>query len=134
MKDFKAAEWTSKQTGQILVDSERRNVSTDHGNVELMSTESTIVKEKRELIDTNAVQHLPDGAAVMIGVGIARIAYSKPINVNRSAIALTEYPKIVLPSLDIPNQPMPSHVDDKKEFNDAEVSAPKHTGNDDGWR
>lgn len=134
MKDFKAAEWTSKQTGQILVDSERRNVSTDHGNVELMSTESTIVKEKRELIDTNAVQHLPDGAAVMIGVGIARIAYSKPINVNRSAIALTEYPKIVLPSLDIPNQPIPSHVNDKKEFNDAEILAPQHTGNDDGWR
>lgn len=134
MKDYKAAEWASKQTGQILVDSERRNVSTDHGNVELMSTESTIVKEKRELIDTNAVQHLPDGAAVMIGIGLARVAYSKPIKVARSAIALKEYPKIVLPSLDIPAQPIPAHPDDKTELNDAEISAPKHSGNDDGWR
>lgn len=134
MKDYKAAEWASKQTGQILVDSERRNVSTDNGNVELMSTESTIVKEKRELIDTNAVQHLPDGAAVMIGVGLARIAYSKPIRVARSAIALKEYPKITLPSLDIPVQPEPLRFDDKTELNDAEISAPKHTGNDDGWR
>lgn len=134
MKDYKAAEWASKQTGQILVDSERRNVSTDHGNVELMSTESTIVKEKRELIDTNAVQHLPDGAAVMIGVGLARIAYSKPIKVERSAIALNEYPKITLPSLDIPVQPVAPRSDDKTELNDAEIPAPKHTGNDDGWR
>lgn len=134
MKDYKAAEWASKQTGQILVDSERRNVSTDHGNVELMSTESTIVKEKRELIDTNAVQHLPDGAAVMIGIGLARVAYSKPISVARSAIALKDYPKIILPSLEIPVQPIPTHFDDKTELNDADVSAPKHSENDDGWR
>ncbi|MDE9528455.1 TraM recognition domain-containing protein, partial [Xenorhabdus bovienii] len=49
MKDYKVAEWASKQTGQILVDSERRNVTTETGNVELMSTETTVFKEKREL-------------------------------------------------------------------------------------
>ncbi|MDE9590842.1 Mobilization protein A, partial [Xenorhabdus bovienii] len=45
MKDYKVAEWASKQTGQILVDSERRNVTTETGNVELMSTETTVFKE-----------------------------------------------------------------------------------------
>lgn len=134
MKDYKAAEWASKQTGQILVDSERRNVSTDRGNIELMSTESTIVKEKRELIDTNAIQHLPDGAAVMIGVGLARIAYSKPIKVERRAIALQDYPKIVLPSLEIPVQPTPAHFGDKKESHHAEKTALRQVGDDDGWR
>ena len=134
MKDYKAAEWTSKQTGQILVDSERRNVSTDRGNIELMSTESSIIKEKRELIDTNAVQHLPDGAAVMIGVGLARIAYSQPIAVKPSEIALKAYPKIVLPTLDIPAHPMPSASSDETSLNPAEKSAPIQSTNDDGWR
>ncbi|MDC9591382.1 TraM recognition domain-containing protein [Xenorhabdus sp. XENO-10] len=97
MKDYKVAEWVSKQTGQILVDSERRNLSTETGNVELMSTETTVFKEKRELIDTNTIQHLPDGAALMIGVGLARIAYSKPIKTVRRAIALTEYPPLKRP-------------------------------------
>lgn len=97
MKDFEAAKWASQQTGQILVDNERRKVSTDIGNIELVDHESTLFKSERALIDTNTLQHLPDGCAVLIGHGLARLAYSRPIRVKRAVIQLHEFP--VLPPL-----------------------------------
>lgn len=143
MKDPDVVSWVSKQTGQIRVDSERRSVSTDAGNVELMSTDTTVSKETRELIDTNTIQHLPDGAAVMIGVGLARIAYSKPIKTARQPIALHEYPKLTLPDVNFlsddeqsptgaanHNPPDGYDVADDK----AKKANKKRDGEDDGWR
>lgn len=86
MKDFEAAKWASQKTGQILVDNERRKVSTEIGNIELVDHESTLFKSERALIDTNTLQHLPDGCAVLIGYGLTRLPYSRPIRVKRAAI------------------------------------------------
>lgn len=97
MKDFEAAKWASQQTGQILVDNERCKVSTDIGNIELVDHESTLFKSERALIDTNTLQHLPDGCAVFIGHGLARLSYSRPIRVEKTTIRLQEFP--VLPPL-----------------------------------
>lgn len=99
MKDFSAAQWVSQMTGTTRVDSERRLITTDSGNVEMLSTEATVFKEERALMDTNTVQHLPDGVAVMIGDGLAKLAYSKPIAVTPAPISVTAFPALVTPTL-----------------------------------
>ncbi|UNS75051.1 hypothetical protein MOQ71_27365 [Klebsiella pneumoniae] len=38
------------------------------------------------------LQHLPDGFAVMTGLGVARMAFSSPLRVERREIPLQRFP------------------------------------------
>ncbi|WP_269707246.1 hypothetical protein [Klebsiella pneumoniae] len=56
--------------------------------MEHISGDSFIQKEARPLFDVNTLQHLPDGFAVMTGLGVARLAFSSPLRVERQEISL----------------------------------------------
>ncbi|NBV87873.1 MAG: type IV secretory system conjugative DNA transfer family protein, partial [Verrucomicrobia bacterium] len=87
-----SAQWAAGQTGEIRVDVERRRASREAGNVEHISGDSFIQKEARPLFDVNTLQHLPDGFAVMTGLGVARLAFSSPLRVERREIPLQTFP------------------------------------------
>lgn len=87
-----SAQWAAGQTGEIRVDVERRRASREAGNVEHISGDSFIQKEARPLFDVNTLQHLPDGFAVMTGLGVARLAFSSPLRVERREIPLKSFP------------------------------------------
>ncbi|HEM6674312.1 TPA: TraM recognition domain-containing protein [Citrobacter koseri] len=87
-----SAQWAAGQTGEIRVDVERRRASREAGNVEHISGDSFIQKEARPLFDVNTLQHLPDGFAVMTGLGVARLAFSSPLRVDRREIPLKTFP------------------------------------------
>jgi hypothetical protein len=87
-----SAQWAAGQTGEIQVDVERRRASREAGNVEHISGDSFIQKEARPLFDVNTLQHLPDGFAVMTGLGVARLAFSSPLRVERREIVLKTFP------------------------------------------
>lgn len=90
-----SALWAAGQTGEIRVDVERRRASREAGNVEHISGDSFIQKEARPLFDVNTLQHLPDGFAVMTGLGVARLAFSSPLRVERREIPLKTFPVLV---------------------------------------
>lgn len=87
-----SAQWAAGQTGKIRVDVERRRASREAGNVEHISGDSFIQKEARPLFDVNTLQHLPDGFAVMTGLGVARLSFSSPLRVDRREIPLKTFP------------------------------------------
>ncbi|WP_117244746.1 TraM recognition domain-containing protein, partial [Klebsiella pneumoniae] len=89
---LESAQWAAGQTGEIRVDVERRRASREAGNVEHISGDSFIQKEARPLFDVNTLQHLPDGFAVMTGLGVARMAFSSPLRVERREIPLQRFP------------------------------------------
>ena len=93
--NFESAEWASQQTGQILVDTERRQVSAVRGNAELVGHDVELQQEKRYLFDTNMIQHMPDGFAVLTGLGTAKQAFTHPIAVTPAPLPLHEAPALV---------------------------------------
>ncbi|MFS7748170.1 hypothetical protein ACJ8BJ_28900 [Klebsiella pneumoniae] len=74
------------------MDVERRRASREAGNVEHIGGDSFIQKEARPLFDVNTLQHLPDGFAVMTGLGVARMAFSSPLRVERREIPAAALP------------------------------------------
>lgn len=74
------------------MDVERRRASREAGNVEHISGDSFIQKEARPLFDVNTLQHLPDGFAVMTGLGVARLAFSSPLRADRREAPLKTFP------------------------------------------
>ncbi len=103
---LESAQWAAGQTGEIRVDVERRRASREAGNVEHISGDSFIQKEARPLFDVNTLQHLPDGFAVMTGLGVARMAFSSPLRVERREIPLQRFP--VLAKTDPGGVPAPA--------------------------
>lgn len=93
--NFESAEWASQQTGQILVDTERRQVSAVRGNAELVGHDVQLQQEKRYLFDTNMIQHMPDGFAVLTGLGTAKQAFTHHIAVTPAPLSLYDAPALV---------------------------------------
>lgn len=87
VKSFDTAKWVSEQTGEIMVDVEQHTVNRD-GAVEMLETRTRLSKERRFLIDVNTIQNLPNGCAVCIGSGIAKLAFANPIKVQKCPIEL----------------------------------------------
>lgn len=88
--NYESAVWASEQTGEILVDVERSWVKNERGSVEVVGHDRQLQKEKRYLFDTNMIQHMPDGFAVVTGLGTAKQAFTHPIVIERTAIPLYE--------------------------------------------
>ncbi|ELO3050662.1 TraM recognition domain-containing protein [Salmonella enterica] len=93
--NHESAVWASEQTGEILVDSERRKITTDRGSVEMVGHTVQVQKERRYLFDTNMIQHMPNGFAVVTGLGMARQAFTNHIEVARAPIPLNTYPELL---------------------------------------
>jgi len=93
-KDHATAKWASAQTGTILADREMRDVVTNEAGSETASTERRLVQEDRALIDTNTIQHLPDGCAVCIGDGQAKLAFARPLRVEKREMVICEAPAV----------------------------------------
>jgi type IV secretory pathway TraG/TraD family ATPase VirD4 len=93
-KDFEVAEWISNMTGQTLAEVERRSVTRNEGYAERVEAEVVLMDKQKNLIDTNQVQNLPDGCAVCIGVGIAKLAYANPIRVEKRAFSVPVAPQV----------------------------------------
>ncbi len=87
-KDFDVAEWISNMTSKTLAEVERRSVTRNEGYAERIEPEVVLMDKQRNLIDTNQVQNLPDGCAVCIGVGLAKLAYANPIRVDKRVFAV----------------------------------------------
>ncbi|MEZ2587277.1 type IV secretory system conjugative DNA transfer family protein [Kluyvera intermedia] len=92
-----SAQWAAAQTGEIQVDVERRKIQRETGNVEHISGDSYIQKEARYLFDVNTLQHLPDGFAVITGLGVAHLGFSSPLRVERQPITLQSFPVLAKP-------------------------------------
>jgi type IV secretory pathway TraG/TraD family ATPase VirD4 len=76
------AKWISSQTGRILVGQESVKLEQNELGAETGSRERTVRQVERNKIDTNMVQNLPDGVAVMIGAGGARMGFASPIQLE----------------------------------------------------
>ncbi|MTZ83909.1 type IV secretory system conjugative DNA transfer family protein [Citrobacter sp. JL978] len=93
-KDFDVAEWISNMTGQTTIDTARRSVTRNEGYAERVEAEVVLMDKQKNLIDTNQVQNLPDGCAVCIGAGIAKLAYANPIRVEKRTFSVPIAPQI----------------------------------------
>ena len=96
--DYETAQWISSKTGLINVSTERRSVSRNEGDAERLEGHVELAETQRHLIDTNTVQHMPEGCAVVVGAGKARLAFASPVRVQKQVIALKPAPALVIPS------------------------------------
>ena len=92
VNDPDTADWLARMSGQILVDDETRTFTTSTGMIELREPERKLRQTERCLIDTNMLQSLPKGCAVLFGNGLADFVFTSPINVKKRA-------KYTLPSV-----------------------------------
>jgi hypothetical protein len=76
------AQWIAGQTGKILVNKPMQKVGQNEVGSQLVQNEKYMSQVERQKIDINMVQHLPNGVAVVIGAGPARLAFSSPIPVT----------------------------------------------------
>ena len=102
--DIATAEWVSSLTGQTLIETERKHALTDIGGHELLSTDKELLTGTSYLIDTNTVQSLPKFCAVLIGVGLAKLAYANPIKINKLNIQPKKVKRLNISDID-KNQP-----------------------------
>jgi hypothetical protein len=82
--DEATAQWVAGLTGTIPAASSRMSVARNDELAEVASSHRDAMETRRYLIDTNMVQHLPDGCAVCVGAGgPARLAFARPIRVRK---------------------------------------------------
>jgi hypothetical protein len=89
VKDPDTADWLSRMSGQILVDDEIRQVSTNAGLAETRENGRALRQAERPLIDTNMLQALPERCAVLYGDGLAKFFFSAPMMVIKTDAAIT---------------------------------------------
>lgn len=104
--DYETALWISSKTGLITANTERRSMTRNEGHAERLEGAVELADTQRHLIDTNTIQHLPDGCAVVIGAGIARLAFAAPVRVEKKKFELRPAPPVVLSSA-FDNDPLP---------------------------
>lgn len=75
------AQWIAGQTGKILVNKSSQKIEKNAAGGQVGKNEAYMSQVERQKIDVNMVQHLPNGVAVVIGAGPARLAFSSPVPV-----------------------------------------------------
>ena len=81
--DENTAQWISNQTGTIPAYQKHLASTRNPELAEIDSDSRRRVESSRNLIDTNMVLSLPNGAAVCVGADTARIAFTSPIVVDK---------------------------------------------------
>ena len=77
------ATWIAGQTGKIVVNKTTRRIEENATGGKISKTEHLVAQIERQKIDTNMVQHLPTGVAVVVGAGPARLAFTSPVPVSQ---------------------------------------------------
>lgn len=92
-----SADWASDLTSETLKDVERRSLSLNDSNVEMVSKETTIFKQKANYIESSVIQNLPKRCGVLIGLdGLPILAYSSPIKTKKIDKIICNAPQIEL--------------------------------------
>lgn len=112
-KDPTTADYISGMTGKILTTQERYAVNRNDALAEVAESTRMLDQRERALIDVNMVQHLPDGCAVFISDGMARLAFASPILVQKHPLP-TVQPAPIFPRNHAKNDPLA--VDDAGEL------------------
>lgn len=94
---YEAAEWASKQTGEIVVQQKSRSSQVNDEGAEVVDFNLNTRDSQQPKYDTNIVLNLPEACALCIGLKHARLAFARPILVNK--IELTLYEAEPAPSL-----------------------------------
>lgn len=90
-------QWIADQTGTILVDVESREINRNAGLADIPLEVRRIQKVQRPLVDANMIQQLPKGCAVLIGSGIPKLIYLKPLLTRQRKFVPVSAPKCTLP-------------------------------------
>lgn len=77
------ATWIAGQTGKIVVNKTTRHIEENATGGKISRTEHLVAQIERQKIDINMVQHLPNGVAVVVGAGPARLAFTSPVPVSQ---------------------------------------------------
>jgi len=88
-KDPETVAWATAMSGRILVDKERREIQRNELLVETAVGERTVDQVERNLIDENMIMHMPNGCALSISSGIAKLAFASPIPTTKRTLAVT---------------------------------------------
>jgi len=83
VNDPDTADWLARMSGKIQIDQEVRRFDTSASLTELKTSERMLKQAERCLIDTNMLQSLPPGCAVLFGNGLADFVFTSPINVEK---------------------------------------------------
>jgi len=75
------AQWIAGQTGKILVNKSTQKIEANAAGGQVGQNQKFMTQTERAKIDVNMVQHLPNGVAVVVGAGPARLAFSSPVPV-----------------------------------------------------
>ncbi|NVJ98158.1 MAG: type IV secretory system conjugative DNA transfer family protein [Alphaproteobacteria bacterium] len=80
---FDVAEWASLQTGKIVVQQKSRTQRLNQEGAEVAEFDSITRDTYQQKFDTNVILNLPDACALCLGVGPARLTFSRPIKVEK---------------------------------------------------
>lgn len=81
-KDNDTVEWIINSEGTKTFNSVRQNTERNMELAETSSSSRTLVEEEVSYIHRNQILHLPDACAVIIGIGLAKIAFISPVRVK----------------------------------------------------
>ncbi|WP_417456148.1 type IV secretory system conjugative DNA transfer family protein [Kordiimonas sp.] len=80
---FDVAEWASKQAGNIVVQQKSRLTRLNDEGAEIADFDTVTRDTLQPKYDTNILLNLPEACALCVGAGPARLAFARPILVNR---------------------------------------------------
>lgn len=98
--DPETVEWICEMEGSQVITRERHKVERNMQLAETSSAERSISKEETSYLHRNQIFHLPNACAVLIGHGIAQIAYTSPIKVKKELLEPTHIQEKVEPNID----------------------------------
>ncbi len=98
--DPETVEWICKMEGTQVITKERHAVERNMQLAETSNAERSISKEETGYLHRNQIFHLPNSCAVLIGHGIAQIAYTSPIKVKKEPIEPTHVQENIEPTED----------------------------------
>jgi hypothetical protein len=87
--DRESAKWAAGLTGSILAGKERVEVQRNEIGSEVSAGDRHIDQIERFLVDENQMQNLPEGCALMIGDGQAKLVYTSPIITEKHSFSLS---------------------------------------------
>lgn len=87
--DPETVDWIVQMEGTKVISKERHTVERNAQLAETTSSERSVMQEEAPYLHQNHVKHLPNNCAVLLGYGVAKIAYTSPIKVPFEVIQPT---------------------------------------------
>jgi len=90
----RTVDWIESQTGKILINVESAEIQRNPALAEVQHETRRVQQVQRATIDTNMINQLPSGCAVLLGVGPAKLVFSSPIPVQRREFTPVTAPRV----------------------------------------